>query len=51
MAPLNPSMALSALADVDVELAVNGLARDLDLVLLGDMGFVEWATAVGAGVG
>jgi hypothetical protein len=36
---------------VDVELAVNGLARDLDLELLGDMRFVARAAAVGAGVG
>src|SRR5262249_15871137 len=34
-----------------VELAVNGLARDLDLVLLGDVGLVEGAAAVGADVG
>ena len=36
---------------MDVELAVDGLARDLDLELLGDVGFVERAAAVGAGVG
>src|SRR5206468_2382556 len=36
--------------DVDVELPVDGLARDLDLVLLGDVGFVERAAAVGAAV-
>jgi hypothetical protein len=35
MAALNPAAALAAPADVDVELAVNGLARDLDLELLG----------------
>jgi hypothetical protein len=28
-----------------------GLARDLDLELLGDVGFVEWAAAVGADLG
>jgi hypothetical protein len=49
MAPLNPAVALTAPADVDVELAVNGLARDLDLELLGDVGFVEGATAVRVG--
>jgi hypothetical protein len=44
-------VALTAPADVDVELAVNGLARDLDLELLGDVGLVEEAAAIGAGVG
>ena len=48
MPPLNAAPALAALADVDVELAVNGLARDLDLELLGDVGLVEGAAAVGA---
>jgi hypothetical protein len=51
MAPLNPTVALVALADVDVELPVDGLARDLDLELLGDVGLVEGAAAVGAGLG
>ena len=51
MAALNPAVALPALADVDVELPVNGLARDFDLELLGDVGFVEGAAAVGADVG
>jgi hypothetical protein len=41
MAPLHPTAALAALADVDVELPVNGLARDLDLELLGGVGLVE----------
>src|SRR5262249_51235529 len=50
MAPLNPPVALLALADVDVELPVDGLARDLDLVLLGDVRLVEQAAAVGAAV-
>jgi hypothetical protein len=31
MAPLNPALAQTAPADVDVELPVKGLARDLDL--------------------
>src|SRR5262249_33623956 len=48
MAPLHPAAALTALADVDVESPVNGLARDLDLVLLGDVGLVQGAAAVGA---
>lgn len=51
MASLNPAPALTALADVEVELAVNGLARDLDLELLGDVGLVERATTIGAEVG
>ena len=51
MAALNPSAALPALAHVDVELPMNGLARDFDLELLGDVGLVEGAAAVGAGVG
>src|SRR5262249_10818321 len=44
-------VAPTTLADVDVELPVNGLARDLDLELLGDAGFVEGAATVGAGMG
>jgi hypothetical protein len=48
MASLNPTVAL---ADVDVELPVNGLARDLDLELPGDVGFVERAAAVRTEVG
>jgi hypothetical protein len=51
VAPLDPAAALAALADVDVELPVDGLARDLDLELLGDAGFFEGAAAVGADVG
>jgi hypothetical protein len=51
MASLNATTALTALADVDVELPVDGLAWDLDLKLLSDMGFVERATTVGAAVG
>src|SRR5437588_11680369 len=51
VAALNPAVALPALADVDVELPVDGLARDLDLELLSDVGFVEGAAAIGAGVG
>jgi hypothetical protein len=50
MAPLDPAAASTALADVDVELAVDGLARDLDLELLGDVRLVEQAAAVGAAV-
>src|SRR5262249_15325908 len=51
MAPLHPAVALTALADVDVELPVDGPARDLDLELLGDVRLVERAAAVGAAVG
>jgi hypothetical protein len=51
MPPLNPPVAQPTLADVDVELAVDGLARDLDLELLGNVGLVEWAGAVGAAIG
>jgi hypothetical protein len=50
VAALNPAVALTALTDVDVELAVDRFARDLDLKLLGDVGLVEWTTAVGAAV-
>ena len=48
IAALDPAAALTALADLDVELAVNGLARDLDLELLGDVRLVERTAAVGA---
>ena len=51
MAPLNPAASPTALSDMNVELTVDGFARDLDLELLGDMGFLEWTAAVGAGVG
>jgi hypothetical protein len=50
MASLNTPVAVLALADVDVELAVNGLARDLDLELLRDVRLVERTAAVGAAV-
>src|SRR5262249_32407052 len=48
MAPLNTALALTALADVNVELLADGRARDLDLELLGDVRRVERAAAVGA---
>jgi hypothetical protein len=51
MTSLNAALALTASADVDVELSVDGLARDLDLELLGDVGLVQTAAATGAGVG
>ena len=50
MAALNAATAPATLTDVDVELPMNGLARDLDLELLGDVGLVERAAAVGAAV-
>jgi hypothetical protein len=48
MAALNPMVALTALANVDIELSVDRLARNLHLKLLSDMGFVKWSAAVGA---
>jgi hypothetical protein len=51
MASLHSTVTLTAMANVDAELPVNGLARDLDLELLGDMGFVQETAAVGAEVG
>jgi hypothetical protein len=50
MASLHAAGALAALANVDVKLTVNGLARDLDLERLSDGGFVEGAAAVRAGI-
>jgi hypothetical protein len=50
MTPLHAAVALPASADMNVELAVNGLARDLDLELLGDVCLVERSAAVGASV-
>jgi len=51
MPSLDAAVTPAALTDVDVELTVDGLARDLDLELLGDMGLVERPAAVGADVG
>ena len=51
MASLNPAVALTALADVDVELSVDRLARNLHLELLSNVGFVEWAAAIRADIG
>src|SRR5947208_109966 len=48
MTPLNAALALATPADVDVELPVDGPARDLHLELLGDVGLVERAAAAGA---
>jgi hypothetical protein len=41
MASLDPAATPAALADVDVKLPVDGLARDLDLELLSDVRRVE----------
>ena len=51
MTPLHAAAALTAPPNVDVELPVNGLARDLDLVLVGDMRLLDRPAAVGAGPG
>jgi hypothetical protein len=51
MASLNAAMALTTLADVDIELSVDGLARNLHLELVSDVGFVEVSPAVRAEVG
>jgi hypothetical protein len=50
MTPLHPAAARTALADINVESPVNGLARDLNLELLGDVGLVERPATVGASV-
>jgi hypothetical protein len=47
---LDAAAALPALPEVDVELAVDGLTRDLYLELPGHMRFVERASAIGAAV-
>jgi hypothetical protein len=44
-------VALTTLANVDVELAVNGFTRNLHLELLGNVGFVERSAAIRADVG
>jgi hypothetical protein len=51
MASLNAAMALTALPDVDVKLAVNGLVRNFQRELLGDVSLVEGAAAVRTDVG
>jgi hypothetical protein len=51
MASLHAAVALTALADVDVELSVDRLAWDLDLELLSDVSFVEGSAAVRTDVG
>jgi hypothetical protein len=51
MTSLDPTVALPAPADVDVELTMNGLAWDLHLELLRDVGFLDESAAVGADLG
>ena len=51
MASLNPAVTLTALADVDVELSVDGFAWDLNLELLGNVGLVQGTAAARASVG
>ena len=51
MPTLHAAAALPALADVDRELAYDGLAGNLGLELLGRAGFHEGSLAVGAGLG
>ena len=48
---MNPAVALTAVADVDIELSVGRLARNLHLELVSDVGFVEVSPAVRAEVG
>src|SRR5271157_4806538 len=47
MAALNAVVAVSTAADMHLELAMDRSAGDLDLILLGDMGFVDGAAAIG----
>jgi hypothetical protein len=51
VAALDASPAAAAVADVDVELAVDRPPRDLDLVLSVDVGLLDGAAAVGARAG
>ena len=51
MAALEALVAAAAAADMDVELAMDGAARDLDLVLVGDVGFLDEPAATWAGIG
>ncbi len=50
MPALEALVAAAAATDMDVELPVNGLARDLDLELLGDVRLIERPAAIGAAV-
>jgi hypothetical protein len=50
MPALDSAATLPTATDVNVELAVEWLSWDLDLILLIDMGFVDLAAAIGAGI-
>ena len=50
MTTLNAPAALPTTADVDVKLAVDRLSRNLDLILLIDMGWLDWTPTIGAGI-
>jgi hypothetical protein len=50
MPTLDSAVAPPTTADVDIELAVDRLSWDLDLILLIDVGFVDLAAAVRAGI-
>jgi hypothetical protein len=49
VAALEAMVAAAAAPDMDVELAMDGLARDLDLVLVGDVGFPDRPASAEAG--
>ena len=51
MPALDAALAAAALADVNVELSMDRPPRNLDLILLLHVGFVDGSTAIGAGVG
>jgi hypothetical protein len=50
MSALHPAMATTAGADVNVELAVNRPTRNLDLILLVGVRFLDRPAAVGTGI-
>lgn len=51
MTALNSALALLTTANVDVDPAVDRLPWDLELILPIDVGFIDGASAVGAGIG
>jgi hypothetical protein len=48
VASLETLVAAAAAAAMDVELAMDGAARDLDLVLVRDVGFLDRSATAGA---
>ena len=50
MAAPDPAAALPTTADVDVKLAVDRLSRNLDLILLINMGWLDWTPTIRAGI-